>query len=78
MARPGQLKLSGKLSQIGVLHKLTNGSDRPLPGEKEHAADRGLSALHTARRTIQGVEAMLWLCDKGFGFVGAWSVREQN
>ena len=34
-------------------------------------------AFHTARRTIQGCEAMLWL-RKGFGFVGAWTVREQN
>ena len=31
----------------------------------------------TARRTIQGFEAMLWL-RKGFGFVGAWTVCEQN
>ena len=34
-------------------------------------------AFHTARRTIQGIEAMLWL-RKGFGFAGAWTVREQN
>jgi len=34
-------------------------------------------AFHTARRTIQGFEAMLWL-RKGFGFSGAWTVREQN
>src|SRR5215216_3110988 len=34
-------------------------------------------AFHTARRTIQGVEAMLWL-RKGFGFAGAWTVCEQN
>jgi len=27
--------------------------------------------------TIQGFEAMLWL-HKGFGFAGAWTVREQN
>src|SRR5215208_7021107 len=33
-------------------------------------------AFHTARRTIQGFEAMLWL-RKGFGFAGAWTVREQ-
>jgi IS6 family transposase len=30
-----------------------------------------------ARRTIQGFEAMLWL-RMGFGFAGAWTVREQN
>ena len=34
-------------------------------------------AFHTARRTIQGLEAMLWL-RKGFGFAGRWTVREQN
>ena len=34
-------------------------------------------AFHTARRTIQGFEAMLWL-RKGFGFAGAWAVCEQN
>ena len=34
-------------------------------------------AFHTARRTIQGFEAMLWL-RKGFGFAGRWTVCEQN
>jgi transposase, IS6 family len=34
-------------------------------------------ALVNAHRAIQGFEAMLWL-RKGFGFVGAWTVREQN
>jgi transposase, IS6 family len=34
-------------------------------------------AFPTARRTIQGFEAMLGL-RKGFGFAGAWTVREQN
>src|SRR5215210_5715274 len=34
-------------------------------------------AFHTARRTIQGFEAILWL-RKGFGFAGAWTVCEQN
>jgi hypothetical protein len=37
----------------------------------------GFQASHTARRTIQGFEAMLWL-RKGFGFAGAWTVREQS
>jgi transposase, IS6 family len=37
----------------------------------------GFRSFATARRTIQGFEAMLWL-RKGFGFVGAWTVREQN
>src|SRR3954453_2489668 len=34
-------------------------------------------SFHTARRTIRGFEAMLWL-RKGFGFAGAWTVCEQN
>jgi transposase, IS6 family len=37
----------------------------------------GFQSFHTARRTIQGFEAMLWL-RKGFGCAGAWTVREQN
>ena len=37
----------------------------------------GFQSFHTARRTIQGFEAMLWL-RKGFDFSGAWTVREQN
>ena len=37
----------------------------------------GSQAFGTARRTIQGFEAMLWL-RTGFGLVGAWTVREQN
>jgi transposase-like protein len=34
-------------------------------------------AFHTARRTIQGFEAMLWLRE-GFGCSGPWTVFEQN
>jgi transposase, IS6 family len=37
----------------------------------------GFQSFNTARRAIQGFEAMLWL-RKGFGFAGAWTVREQN
>lgn len=37
----------------------------------------GFRSFNTARRTIQGFEAMLWL-RKGFGFASAWTVREQN
>ena len=51
--------------------------ERPLPGQAAYAAGRLLLAFHTARRTIQGFEAMLWL-RKGFGFAGAWTVCEQN
>ena len=34
-------------------------------------------AFATAKRTIVGFEAMLWL-KKGFGFAGEWTVRRQN
>jgi transposase, IS6 family len=37
----------------------------------------GFQSFGTARRTIQGFEAMLWL-RKGFGFAGVWTVCEQN
>ena len=37
----------------------------------------GFQSFHTAWRTIQGFEAMLWL-RKGFGFAGRWTVCEQN
>src|SRR3954466_16310441 len=37
----------------------------------------GFQSFRTARRTIQGFEAMLWL-RKGFDFAGAWTVCEQN
>ncbi len=37
----------------------------------------GFQSFRTARRTIAGFEAMLWL-KKGFGFVGEWTVRRQN
>lgn len=37
----------------------------------------GYHSLNKARRTICGVEAMLWL-RKGFGFSGAWTVPQQN
>ena len=37
----------------------------------------GFRSFHTARRAICGFEAMLWL-RRGFGFSGAWTVREQN
>lgn len=34
-------------------------------------------SFHTARQTIAGFEAMLWL-KKGFDFAKTWTVREQN
>ncbi len=37
----------------------------------------GFQSFETARRTIAGLEAMLWL-RKGFGFTGGWTVNHQN
>ena len=37
----------------------------------------GFQSFHTARRTIRGVEAMLWL-RKGFDLAGIWTMYEQN
>jgi transposase, IS6 family len=37
----------------------------------------GFQSFATAKRTIAGFEAMLWL-KKGFGFAGDWTVRRQN
>ena len=34
-------------------------------------------SFNTARRTIKGYEAMLWM-KKGFGWIGDWTVKEQN
>jgi IS6 family transposase len=45
--------------------------ERPMPRVG------GFRSFNTARRTICGFEAVLWL-RKGFGLSGAWTVREQN
>src|SRR5215213_8338665 len=45
--------------------------ERPMP------RSGGFQSFHTARRTIRGFEAMLWL-RKGFDFAGAWTIWEQN
>ena len=37
----------------------------------------GFQSFNTARRSIQGFEAMLWI-RKGFGLAGPWTVVEQN
>lgn len=37
----------------------------------------GFRSFSSARKSIAGFEAMLWL-KKGFELTGRWSVREQN
>jgi IS6 family transposase len=37
----------------------------------------GFQSFNTARRTIAGFEAMLWM-RKGFGFAGDWTVNDPN
>jgi transposase-like protein len=48
-----------------------------FPVKKNMPKIGGFRSFHTARRTIKGFEAMLWP-RKGFGFLGDWTVREQN
>lgn len=45
--------------------------------KKTMARIGGFRSFNTARRTIAGFEAMLWL-RKGFGFSGGWTVNDQN
>jgi len=51
-------------------------SDR-YAAQQGHAAEHQTCLAHLARDVAHVVEAMLWL-RKGFGFAGAWTVREQN
>ncbi|WP_420493446.1 DDE-type integrase/transposase/recombinase [Rhizobium leguminosarum] len=51
--------------------------ERPFPGKKNMPKIGGFQSFETARRTIAGFEAMLWL-RKGFGFTGGWTVNHQN
>ena len=74
-AYPGAIaaaRSEGLLSRDPVHHvtkHLQQGENMPRVG--------GFQSFNTARRSIQGFEAMLWL-RKGFGFAGAWTVHEQN
>src|SRR5688572_13179342 len=61
---------------VGQLGRALRPSHPPPPSEGKLLRPLH-QAFHTARRTIQGFEAMLWL-RKGFGFAGAWTVCEQN
>jgi transposase-like protein len=45
--------------------------------KKNMAKVGGFRSFNSARNSIAGFEAMLWL-KKGFGLTGQWSVREQN
>jgi hypothetical protein len=55
----------------------TRDRERPLSVKKNMPRIGGFQSFGTARRTIKGFEAMLWL-RKGFGFAGIWKVQEQN
>ena len=83
----GSWELVGEFVEVETATK--KGSDRPelakalarcrVMGAVKKNMPRigGFQSFGTARRTIQGFEAMLWL-RKGFGFAGAWAVCEQN
>ncbi len=48
-----------------------------FPLKKNMPRVGGFRSFNTARRSIQGFEAMLWM-RKDFGFAGPWTVVEQN
>lgn len=66
----------------GVIHRVSKHLQQVI--ESDHFRVKqmmrmvgGFRSFATARRTIAGFEAMLWL-RKGFGFAGDWTVRRQN
>lgn len=70
------------LATSGVTHRVSKHLQQRI--ESDHfrvkrtmPKVRGFRTLATARRTIAGLEAMLWL-RKGSGLVGTWTVKRQN
>jgi IS6 family transposase len=66
----------------GVIHRVSKHLQHVI--ESDHFRVKqmmpkvgGLRSFATARRTIAGFEAMLWL-RKGFGLAGDWTVRRRN
>ena len=68
--------------QDGPTHYVTKHLPQAIESDHFHVKKNmpkigGFQSFQTAHRTIAGFEAMLWL-KKGFGFVGEWTVCEQN
>jgi transposase, IS6 family len=70
------------LAPSGALHRVSKHLQQGIESDHFHVKKNmpkigGFQSFATAKRTIAGFEAMLWL-KKGFGFAGDWSVRRQN
>jgi transposase-like protein len=77
-----QDSVADRLFDSGVIHRVSKHLQQVI--ESGHFRVKqmtpkvgGFRSFATARRTIAGFEAMLWL-RKGFGFAGGWTVRRQN
>ena len=73
---------SGRLTPSAVQHRVSKHLRQGIESDHFHVKKNmpkigGFRSFATAKRTIAGFEAMLWL-KKGFGFAGEWTVRRQN
>jgi len=70
------------LTPSAVQHRVSKHLQQGIESDHFHVKKNmpkigGFRSFATAKRTIAGFEAMLWL-KKGFGFAGEWTVRRQN
>jgi len=70
------------LTPVDVRHRVSKHLQQGIESDHFHVKKHmpkvgGFRTFATAKRTIAGFEAMLWL-KKGFGFAGEWTVRRQN
>ena len=70
------------LTPVDVQHRVSKHLQQGIESDHFHVKKNmpkvgGFRTFATAKRTIAGFEAMLWL-KKGFGFAGEWTVRRQN
>lgn len=65
-----------------IIHRVSKHLQQGIESDHFHVKKNmpkigGFRSFATAKRTIAGFEAMLWL-KKGFGFAGQWGVTKQN
>jgi transposase-like protein len=70
------------LTPSAVQHRVSKHLQQGIESDHFHVKKNmpkigGFQSFATAKRTIAGFEAMLWL-KKGFDFAGEWTVRRQN
>jgi len=70
------------LTPSDVQHRVSKHLQQGIESDHFHVKKNmpkigGFRSFATAKRTIAGFEAMLWL-KEGFGFAGEWTVRRQN